>query len=291
MSLIEHLQSRQTTICRAWAVTRRDGWVRGFTDHDRDLAFDGVQFRAATGLSARALVQATGLSVDNSEAMGALSDAAVTEDDIIAGRFDGAEVKTWLVNWQSVDDRELRFAGTIGELRRVGGAFHAELRGLTQALNTPQGRAYQAPCSAVLGDGKCRFDTGAEGYFVEAEVEVVEEARILRWAELSTFEPAWFERGVFRVLSGTARGLVGLIKRDRFVDGVREVELWEALRARLAPGDLVRMEAGCDKRWQTCRTKFGNLVNFRGFPDIPGEDWLLASPLTAAQTEGGSLRR
>nr|WP_317616364.1 DUF2163 domain-containing protein [Paracoccus mutanolyticus] len=27
------------TIARAWAVTRRDGLVLGFTDHDRMLAF------------------------------------------------------------------------------------------------------------------------------------------------------------------------------------------------------------------------------------------------------------
>ncbi|KPP87240.1 MAG: protein of unknown function (DUF2163) [Rhodobacteraceae bacterium HLUCCA08] len=291
MSLIDHLQSGATTVCRCWAVTRRDGWVRGFTDHDRDLSFEGVTFRAETGLSARALVQATGLSVDNTEAMGALSDAAVTEADITAGRFDGAEVRAWLVNWADPADRMLRFAGTLGEMRRVGGAFHAELRGLTQALNRPQGRTYQTMCSAVLGDGACRFDTGRAGYFTQVAVEQVEEGRVLRWSELTTFEPSWFERGLFRVLSGAAEGLVSLVKRDRFVAGLREVELWEGLRADLVPGDLVRLEAGCDKRWTTCRAKFDNLLNFRGFPDIPGEDWLVSTPLSAGQADGGSLLR
>ena len=97
-NLLTHLGQGTTTVCRAWKVQRRDGVTYGFTDHDRDLAFDGVAFRASTGMTARVLQQTTGLSVDNSEAIGALSDAAIDEADLAAGRFDGAEVRSWLVN-------------------------------------------------------------------------------------------------------------------------------------------------------------------------------------------------
>ena len=88
-----HLKSGATTVCRAWAVRRADGVTLGFTDHDRDLSFDGVTFRAGTGLTARSLMQSTGLAVDNSEAFGALSSDAVREADIESGRYDGAEVR------------------------------------------------------------------------------------------------------------------------------------------------------------------------------------------------------
>ena len=87
------------TIARAWAVTRRDGLVLGFTDRDRMLAFGGITFRPDTGLSAAAVVQGAGLSVDNTEASGALSDDAITEVDIMAGRWDAAEVRLWEVDW------------------------------------------------------------------------------------------------------------------------------------------------------------------------------------------------
>ena len=150
-----HLAGGLGTVARCWAVTRADGISLGFTDHDRDLAFEGQSFRADTGLSAKTLQQATGLSVDNSEAMGALRDDALSEADIEAGRFDGAEVVCWLVNWQDVSQRRMLFRGSIGEIRRAGGAFHAELRGLTEALNRPLGRSFQKPCSAVLGDAAC----------------------------------------------------------------------------------------------------------------------------------------
>jgi hypothetical protein len=159
-ALKAHLATGATTVCRAWAVTRRDGVVLGFTDHDRDLAFEGVVFRAASGLTASAVQQGTGLAVDNTEALGALSDAGLTEADILAGRYDGAEVRLWQVNWADVDQREMLFRGSVGEITRAGGAFRAELRGLTEMLNQPRGRVFQRDCSAVLGDGQCRVETG-----------------------------------------------------------------------------------------------------------------------------------
>ena len=97
-------------------------------------------------------------------------------------------------------------------------------------------------------------------------------------------------RGRITVLSGAAVGQTGVVKRDREVGGQRVVELWEILSAGFGPGDLVRLEAGCDKRAETCRLKFANFENFRGFPDIPGEDWLVSYPVRSGTNDGGSLR-
>lgn len=285
-----HLQSGTTTLCRAWAITRRDGVVFGFTDHDLGLSFEGLTFRADTGLSSVALQQSTGLSVDNTEALGALSDVSIREDDIEAGQFDGAEVRAWLVNWQDTAQRWLQFRGTIGELRRAGGAFQAELRGLTEALNRPLGRVYQQPCTAVLGDARCGFETGLAGYATEQEIDGVENSRLFRWDSLPGFETGWFSRGTLVVTSGAGSGLRGTIKRDRFEDGARIVELWEPIRAVLASGDRVRLSAGCDRRAETCRSKFDNFVNYQGFPDIPGEDWMAVYPKSTGRNTGGSLR-
>lgn len=285
-----HLEGGLTTLCRAWAVTRADGETYGFTDHDRALEFEGIRFRADSGLTARTLTQGTGLSVDNSEAMGVLSDASLRAEDIEAGRFDGAELRAWLVNWAAPEQRWLQFRGSLGEIRRAGGAFHAELRGLTEALNRPQGRVYQKPCTAVLGDAQCRFDPETPGYAAEIAAEAVEGARAFRWAELPGFAPGWFRRGRLSVLTGAAAGLWGTIKRDRQDGQARIVELWEPLRGGIAAGDTLRLEAGCDKRMETCRLKFDNFLNFQGFPDLPGEDWVMAVPKRSGTNSGGSRR-
>lgn len=287
----DHLDTGTTTLARCWAVVRRDGETFGFTDHDGPLTFEGITFKADSGMTARAIMSGSGLSVDNTEAMGALSDVAITEVDIEAGRFDGAEVKAWLVNWADVSQHQLRFAGTIGELRRSGGAFHAELRGLTELLNQPQGRVYQTPCSSILGDSACGFDLDTEGFSTELPAEAVEERRRFLFADMDTFEPGWFERGRLIVMSGDAAGLIGSIKRDRFVDGVRQIEIWEGFRSQIQEGDTIRLEAGCDKRSATCRLKFNNFLNYRGFPDIPGDDWLASTPSQNGDNQGLSLRR
>ncbi|MGH1424728.1 MAG: DUF2163 domain-containing protein [Pseudooceanicola sp.] len=288
--LKEHLGAGATSVCHAWLIRRQDGIDMGFTDHDQPLGFDGVSFRADTGLSALALQQGTGLSVDNSEAIGALSDVAIREDDIEAGRFDGAELTAWIVNWANPDERQVIFRGTLGEIRRGGGAFRVELRGLTESLNTPAGRVYQTPCAAVLGDSGCTFDLTAPGYAVEVPVEIVSAGVKFTFQALDGFDFGWFQRGRLLVLSGAAKGLTGNIKRDRFLDGQRVIELWQPMRADVTTGDLIRLEAGCDKRFETCRLKFDNALNYQGFPDIPGEDWQIAVPARSGETSGGSRR-
>ena len=289
--LYAHLAGGTTTVARAWAVVRRDGTVLGFTDHDRDLTFDGLNFRASSGVTAKALQQSTGLSVDNSEAVGALSNAALTEGDNLAGVYDGAEVSVWLVNWADVSARVLQFRGSIGEIERAGGAFRAELRGLTEALNQPQGTVYQKACSAVLGDVRCRFDLTTPGFFDERPAEQVTDRLLFEYVGFSGFADRWFEAGRMLVLTGAAAGLIGVIKNDRLTADGRMIELWQSIGADVAPGDLVRVEAGCDKRTDTCKFKFNNFLNYRGFPAIPGEDWLMSYPTRSTINDGGSLVR
>ncbi len=289
VELKAHLQTGATTICRCWSVSRRDGVVLGFTDHDLPLAFDGINFAADSGMSARALEQSTGLSVDNTEALGVLSHTSVNEADIRAGRYDGAAVVSWMVNWVDVSQRVVLFRGAIGEIQRSAGAFQAELRGLTEALNQPQGRVYQKSCGAVLGDSACGVDLDQVGYSTTLPVEVVQGGKFFEFASLSGFADRWFEKGRVRIESGAAAGLVGVVKNDQTSASGRVIELWEALRADVQPGDMVRLEAGCNRRLETCKLKFNNLVNFRGFPAIPGEDWLISVPRRGGVNNGGSL--
>jgi uncharacterized phage protein (TIGR02218 family) len=280
-----------TTRARAWALTRRDGVALGFTDHDRDLNFDGLIFRAETGMTAKALMQTTGLSVDNTEAAGALSSASLTEADILAGRYDAAELRVWEVDWSDVATRRLLFRGTLGEITRAGGAFRVELQGLSQPLSASGGRVFGALCPAVLGDGQCRFDLGAAGFSDECQIVAVEEAgAILHLPALSSFPAGWFAHGRVSFLDGVAAGLQGLVRRDLTSNEDRRIELWFAPGTVPAPGDTLRIEAGCDKRFVTCRMKFGNDVNFRGFPHVPSEDWLALVPHEGGINDGGRRR-
>ena len=70
------------------------------------------------------------------------------------------------------------------------------------------------------------------------------------------------------------------------------LELWQAMVHELAAGDTFTVTAGCDKRFATCRDRFANGINFRGFPHIPGNDFIVAYPVPGAPgNDGGSLNR
>lgn len=288
--LFAHLKDGSTHVCQCWAITRTDGVTFGFTDHDRPLSFDGITFLADSGMTARALALSSGLAVDNSEAMGLLQSDVIAEDDIVAGRFDGAGVQNWLVRWDDVTQRQLRFRGQIGEITRQAGQFQVELRGLTDVLNQPTGRTFLRTCSAVLGDARCKFDVQDPSYAITLPVLAQTARREVIFAGAG-FSDRWFEQGHFEVTSGAAAGIIAGIKEDRTLNGKRQIVLWQALRAELQPGDSVRLVAGCDRRAETCRLKFGNLVNFRGFPDMPTDDWMTAVPRNDGASDGGSLRR
>lgn len=277
-----------TTIARAWAVTRRDGKTLGFTDHDAVLNFAGIRFRPDKGLAAKAVVQGTGLSVDNTEAAGVLSDDAITEADILAGYWDGAEVRLWEVDWAAPASHRLTFRGHLGEVSREGASFRAELRGLSEPLNQARGRVFHRRCAARLGDGACKLDLMRPGYFADVAVDSVEDGRIFRFAAMPDFAHRWFEQGQLMISSGKAEGLSGVIKNDRlFSNGAREVELWAGLGIEPEPGDRLRLLAGCDKAAATCKLKFDNYLNFRGFPHLPGEDWQMAPQVSKPAPNAG----
>jgi uncharacterized phage protein (TIGR02218 family) len=288
-ALLTHLGQGVTTVCRAWLVLRKDGVAYGFTDHDRDLAFEGADFKASTGMTALALQQSTGMSVDNSEAVGALSDAAVDEADLLAGRFDGAEVRSWLVNWANPAQRIEQFCGNFGEVTRSAGAFKAELRGVTDRLNQPQARAYQRGCGAVLGDARCGVDLAVPGHRVTAEIAAFDAMGRMIFAGLDGFPALWFERGRAVMMTGAAAGLVGTIKSDRLQDAGRIVDLWHGFAAAVVVGDQVQLEVGCNRTAAMCTGKFANFLNYQGFPHIPGEDWLASYPVSTRPNDGGSL--
>ena len=288
--LFAHLREGATHVCQCWSITRSDGLTFGFTDHDRPLAFEGITFLADSGMSARALAQSSGLAVDNSEAVGLLQADVIAEADIVAGRYDGAEVRNWLLRWDDVGQRQLRFRGRVGEITRQAGQFQVELRGLTDLLNQPTGRTYLRTCAAVLGDARCRVDTEDPIYAVTLPVLAQTDLREIAVAQ-GPFTDRWFEQGRLKVVTGAGAGLTVGIKEDRIDGGHRRIVLWQALRAEVRAGDTVRLIAGCDRRAETCREKFDNIVNFRGFPDMPTDDWLTAVPRSADAGDGGSLWR
>lgn len=275
-ALRARLDSGCTTLATCWILRRRDGQVLGFTDHDRDLIVDGVTCRAASGFDAAAAAEKLGFAVGTGEVAGALVDEAIAAADIRAGRYDGARVEVHLVDWSQPDLTVLMQVMTLGDITREGQAFRAELRSPAQALDAERGRLYTPRCSADLGDARCGVDLSA----LTRETTVISagDAAIL-CAGLEDVAADDLAGGRLTVLSGAAEGFAGEIAAAAAVTGGLRLSLWHAPPEPVAPGDAVRVSAGCDKLFATCRDRFANAARFRGFPHMPGIDRIVSVPL------------
>jgi len=285
----ENLDARATTFCHCWRLARQDGAIMGFTDHDRDLAFNGVIFRANTGLSASQLETGLGLAPGSSEATGALRDDSLLETDLLNALYDGASIETWLVDWSNIADRVLLDVATIGEVRRSEFAFNAELRSIAHVFDQPQGRTFQRGCSADLGDARCGVDLFSAALHTTGDV-ISFSGGVLTIDLPSPFANGFFTGGVLQFVSGANAGARLTVKSHR-QEGLRAtIVFWTPPAATIASGDDVALRAGCDKSPSTCKTKFGNIVNYRGFPHMPGNDRVIAYPSALAPAmDGGSF--
>lgn len=283
-----HLESGVTTLCHCWRLIRSDGLVLGFTNHDRDLMFDGVLYEAAAGFQASEMTSALGLNIDNMEIEGALSSSRLGESALSAGLFDGAVIELLVVNWAAPEQRVLLRRGHLGEVRRGDVAFVAEIRGIAHELNQTRGRIYQYSCDAVLGDARCGVDLKKPVFSTMSVVMKVESRRRFIAAGLHDFVDDWFSRGLISWIDGVNAGCRMEVRAQyRSMDGVH-VELWRPMSMDIAIGDGFTIQAGCDKQPDTCRMKFSNLVNYRGFPKIPGDDLMMSSSVRGDGNHGGS---
>lgn len=272
--LATHLRQDATTMCNAWRLTRADGVVLGFTDHDATLSFAGTAFSPVSGFVGTEVESGLGLAVDTSEVAGAFSSHAITEQDLKAGRYDGARVELFAVNWMApAEGRLLMQVFDLGEVSRAGQAFRAELRSMAQQLDAVRGRVYGRRCDANLGDHRCRVALDAPELTGAGTVTAVANGAKLRLIGIESFDDGWFRYGLATWQSGVNEGLsVAVLSHTRHDDGT-EIELWSPMADAPQEGDTLKLTAGCDKTFKTCREKFGNGLNFRGFPHLPGSDF------------------
>jgi len=159
--LADRLERGAASLCHAWILTRADGPRLGFTDHDRDLSLDGVTCRANTGWTAGAVEAAAGFAPGQATALGGLDAAALTQADLAAGLYDGAQVACWRLDWTDPALRAALWRGRVARVRQAGWAVTLEIEGPLAALETVVGRTYGRLCDAAFGDGRCGVDASA----------------------------------------------------------------------------------------------------------------------------------
>lgn len=274
-ALQNHLDSEVTTLATCWKLTRTDNMVMGFTDHDQDLVVNSVTYVASSGFTPTALASDDRMGVDAFAVEGVLDSNLIAEQDIIAGLYDFAQVNVFIVNYEDPTQGSIQLrTGWLGEVRMGRERFEAELDGLMQKLDKAVGQLYSPLCRAKLGDGQCGINMA--GYTVTGTLTGVMDNRVFQ--DSSRAEAAgYFSAGKISFTSGNNNGLSMEVK-EYTADGT--IKLVLPMPYTVQSGDDYTMEAGCDKRFETCKGTFSNGINFRGEPHIPGTDKMLETSST-----------
>ncbi len=288
-TLQAHLDDGTTTLSWCWRISRTDGGSLGFTDHDRALVFDSTEFEPESGFAASEIRSGSDLAVDAQDASGVLTSDRITETDILDGRWDNAAVELWRVNWADTSQRVLLRRGAVGQIRRGHMAFVAEVRSLAHVLGQTVGRTFQAGCDAALGDVRCQIDLENALYRGTGVITDLLRDRAFMASGLSAFEAGWFTSGILTWTSGANAGRITEVLAHGLDYAIATLTLLEAPVRAIVEGDSFIARAGCDKRIATCGAKFANTVNFRGFPNIPGQDAVLRYASQDGSHEGGVL--
>ncbi len=257
------------TLAFCWRLERRDGVTIGLTSHDRDMVIDHLRYRAAPGMMPSAIrsgITAQGADMD---VEGSLTSDAISEADLMAGRWDGAALEVRLTEWEEPGALWLLLArGEIGAVARKGGAFTAELVGATEVLRQAVIPSTSPDCRARLGDRQCRVDLAGRRRIVA--VADMEDAV----AGVGGLGAGLYAFGTLRWLTGANAGIVQAVM-DNDADSLT---LADPPPFVVQPGTMALLTEGCDRQLETCRARFGNVVNFRGEPYLPGTDLLTRYP-------------
>ena len=273
-----HMAQGTTSLANCWRVTLTNGAVYGFTDHDQPITSGGIVYEAASGFLPSALMTQSRLAPDNQSAQGFLDSDAIDPADLSAGLWDHAEVVVFRVNWRSPGSgTEIMGRGHIGEVGLQRGVFSAEVRGLTAAYSQAISEVYQPGCRADFGDARCGLSLAA--FTVTGSIDTVS-ADGLTLGDAARTEPGpdglgglgYFVGGKLSLTSGASAGLSMEVKG--YSPG--EIVLHLQLPRGVAPGDTYTLHAGCGKRFtEDCVARFGNGINFRGEPHVPGIDQII----------------
>ncbi len=259
-----------TSVAYGWRLERGDGVAIGFTSHDRDVTIDGVLLRASPGMVPSSIVESIGLETDGLEVGGALTSSAITREDLASGRWDAARLEIFLFDWSDpTAGKRILAVGELGAVSYSSKAFEAELLGLTRQLDRPVVPQTSPSCRANFCDAACGLNALRFRHLRRAASTDQENITLD-----SIVETDVFSYGKLRLLDGKNTGLAA----DIIANGATVVTLARSPHFPVASGAMIELIEGCDKRLETCATRFGNAINFRGEPHLPGNDILTRYP-------------
>jgi len=281
-ALDAHYALGTTTLAVAIKITRADGTVFGWTEHDVADTVSAVVYSPDPGIAVSEIVTSAGLQVGNLEIRTLNDETIFTAADIHNGVWRNAAFEIFRYNHQSPSDGiDPLLYGNVGEVRPMQNMVTVELLDLRQYLQPAVGSASSKTCRYRLGSttrangGLCTLDISGAPFTVSFTVTGVTSNRVFQDTARAEAED-YFGWGSVEWLTGNNAGVFRKVQ-SYAADGT--FTLAEQMYDTVQVGDTGTAVVGCRlRRDEDCVTKFNNVLNFGGEPDRTGLDDLASSP-------------
>jgi uncharacterized phage protein (TIGR02218 family) len=292
-SIVQHVKwSGTKRYTRCLRVTRRDGEVYRWTDHDAPVALRTSDsplvvetFDPSTSPSSESRRESSSLDANVTSLFGFMDSGSFTAEDLRIGLWRLAKFELFVCDWR------FGFAGWmekrvyyVQDIKWTGSLVEIELAGVTKLLDVRIGRIYGRECDANVYDDRCGVNpTGfTSGTRTVTDVAGVTDPHPrLRFESNNTLQSDDFWKGgLLAWLSGN-NAITGfneyVVKLSKQTGG--EMELWVKTPYDIEVGDTFVVLAGCQKRLiEDCKNKFSNQENHRGFAQMVNPDVVLKTP-------------
>ena len=123
----------------------------------------------------------------------------------------------------------------------------------------------------TVTDGTCVW-TCFQAYSFDSSVTDVTDTKTFTASGLASFPDGWFTYGVVTWLTGSnAAKEMECIRFDNFSSPAEYIiNLFLSMSKTIVAGDTFTITVGYDRTLTQCKDKFDNVVNFGGFPHLPG---------------------
>lgn len=261
-------------ICTLFSIVANDTTAKYFTDHNTTLIVDGHTYVPSAGVTRLKMKTTANAEVSNQEIAATIVD--LPEGELSTGKWDNAKIEVAVCSWRDVSQGKLiTFKGTIGVIQWTDEGFRADIQNYLRDLGRNMGSIVTAQCRHQLFGqggpgkiGKCGLDRAT--YFSTGTIQYILTNR-LKFKISNTGRPTtWGSNGFIKFTSGNNNGLSSEVKIHLVEGGAlgESVELFLPTILPVLVGDTFELTAGCDHTLTTCNAKFGNSVNFGGFPHL-----------------------
>lgn len=263
------LAENATTLCRLWSITRVDGLVHYFTDHDKDVEFDGHVYAATNAFTASAVQSQVNTVGSDMDVQVLLHPDRVSFHDLLAGLYDNAPTELKLVSYKNLEAGSLMlFEGMVSTVDLANPSLGMlKLMGRVQRVMRVLTERYSPGCRAAFGDARCKVNLAL--YTVPFTVTSAANGQQFTSADLAAQPENRYTLGTVEWTTGRNKGTI----QEIATNAIGDFKLLFRTPYMPAPGDKGVVTRGCPQTVAACKG-YNNLPNYRGEPYVPGDDGL-----------------